>query len=407
MLEVVLLLAAFAMMLALPLSVNLRRMGVSLIFALVLFFEQSTELRLLLPWTLFLPVALVLLSVIKARNERKEHGVSRKLPAAPKISLEGLSGRERQVIELLLTKKTQAEIADELGLKTSTVGTYRQRAQDKLGLDSLDELVSEENGEKNGPLPERVPLVLPAMWTAMSLSAVCCWPFGIGACVFIATVAAFGCVWSYDQDAVEKSTPTLKLTLATGGLAVGVILRGIASGVLPIWCGVLGAVASLLVANTLKFDWTEGTSRESLSVLFLPVPMLMLGLCVGPVTPEVVYVQFGPFVLNWPIVLVVAVLASTVASVAVTYLFLDEGHPACLGADSARALHVLQGRGLSELEASVLLAIAHGEKPTEIAERLSIARGTINSYRLRGYRQLGIHSRRELVELLGKDGCVG
>lgn len=406
MLEAGLLIAAFTMMLATPLSVNLRRMGVSLIFALVLFCEQGAEFRWALPWALFVPVALVLLAVIRTWKEQKKTVASRESSFAGKIFFDGLSERERQVAELLLSGKTQAEIAGELGLKASTVGTYRQRALEKLGLDSFDGLANEDGGEEGGLSTRGVSFPLPALWVVAPFFAACCWYFGVGACVFIAAVAAFGSIWIYVPSTTGGDTSASKFALAVDGLAVGVSFRGIASGILPAWCGVLGVVASLLTANMLKSGPADLPSREGLSTLSLAAPMLMLGLCVGPAVPEVVYVQLGPFALNWPVVLVIAVLISVAASAVVTYLLLDEGHPACLGVDSARALHMLQGLGLSELEASVLLAIAYGEKPTEIAERLSIARGTINSYRLRGYRQLGIHSRRELVELLGIDGRV-
>lgn len=48
-------------------------------------------------------------------------------------SLDALSAREAEVLGLLLTGMTQAEAAECLGIKASTVGTYCCRALDKLG----------------------------------------------------------------------------------------------------------------------------------------------------------------------------------------------------------------------------------------------------------------------------------
>ncbi len=55
--------------------------------------------------------------------------------------LERLSGRERQVLELVVGGKSSAEIAARLSLSVKTVETYRHRLMAKLGLDDLPGLV--------------------------------------------------------------------------------------------------------------------------------------------------------------------------------------------------------------------------------------------------------------------------
>lgn len=55
--------------------------------------------------------------------------------------LQKLSGRERQVLQLVVEGKTSAEIARTLQLSVKTVETYRSRLMDKLGVHDLPALV--------------------------------------------------------------------------------------------------------------------------------------------------------------------------------------------------------------------------------------------------------------------------
>jgi len=55
--------------------------------------------------------------------------------------LEGLSARERQVLQLLVEGRSRAEIASALFLSPRTIDTYRERLMRKLGLSDLPSLV--------------------------------------------------------------------------------------------------------------------------------------------------------------------------------------------------------------------------------------------------------------------------
>ena len=66
----------------------------------------------------------------------------------------------------------------------------------------------------------------------------------------------------------------------------------------------------------------------------------------------------------------------------------------------ARVLQYLQARGLTELEARIMLAVVHGEGPLSIARSQSCAAGTINSAKRKAYGLLGVHSKSELLTLL-------
>lgn len=69
----------------------------------------------------------------------------------------------------------------------------------------------------------------------------------------------------------------------------------------------------------------------------------------------------------------------------------------------ARVIQYLQARGLSRLEARILLGIARGDRAAVIARDNCCALGTVNSARHKAYGMLGVHSKDELAELLRKD----
>lgn len=71
--------------------------------------------------------------------------------------------------------------------------------------------------------------------------------------------------------------------------------------------------------------------------------------------------------------------------------------------DVERCVLYLRGRGAGELQARVLTEIALGRSTPEICEVLAVARGTVNAYRAQGYDLLGVHSSRELADLLARD----
>ena len=66
----------------------------------------------------------------------------------------------------------------------------------------------------------------------------------------------------------------------------------------------------------------------------------------------------------------------------------------------------LLAHGLSETQADVLALVVAGCSSAEIAEKLSIALGTVSSARANGYRMLGVHSREELTALLAEKAAA-
>ena len=66
----------------------------------------------------------------------------------------------------------------------------------------------------------------------------------------------------------------------------------------------------------------------------------------------------------------------------------------------------LLARGLSQTQSDVLSLVAEGLSTDEVAERLSVAPGTVSSARAAGYRMLGVHSREELAALLEREAAA-
>mgnify|MGYP003869518321 CR=1 FL=1 len=69
------------------------------------------------------------------------------------FAIDELTGRERQVLERIGEGQSIEDIQEELGLCRKTVETYRRRAKEKLGLDTVRELVQYAVQWTHGPDP--------------------------------------------------------------------------------------------------------------------------------------------------------------------------------------------------------------------------------------------------------------
>jgi len=84
-----------------------------------------------------------LLSAIRAVHRGRSY-ISLSLAASPAIEIRDerrLSGRERQVLELVAYGHTSQDIAEQLALSIKTIDGYRARIADKLGLRNRADLV--------------------------------------------------------------------------------------------------------------------------------------------------------------------------------------------------------------------------------------------------------------------------
>lgn len=285
-------------------------------------------------------------------------------PASPldgRPGADALTEREREVAELLVSGSTQAQAAEALGISASSVSTYRSRACEKLGLASLDELVPPSRGAAAQPPKLDVgragslPLMALALFSGM----------------IVHNVTNYSSLASPGHQAGVLAFPVLALTLPWLVLLGYARLQGMrlrhreTSGRLAL---VLIALAGLgLCAGGSQPIWVELPSRSMVSA---SVP--------AAVGYDIALVLLAPHLL-WPHERVNKEL------------------------DVERCVLYLRGRGSGELQARVLVEIALGRSAPEICESLHVARGTVSAYRAQGYERLGVHSSRELADLLARD----
>ena len=285
-------------------------------------------------------------------------------PAAPTSPLSGVAGaerlteREREVAELLVTGCTLAQAAEALGISASSAGTYRTRACEKLALSSLDELVPLEAGAPANPRPFDVGTPAAGAILVMALCA------GLIARIPLGSSSSAGS-WGAEM--------LIVLALLLGPWA---------------------ALVMVARFRDLRVRPRAVTGRLGLVLLVLFVFGVLAGGRYG------LHVYLGSFMVAAGLV-AAPVYVACVARLA-PYLLWPEAREAT-ELDEERCVLYLRGRGAGELQARVLTEIAIGRTAPEICEGLHVARGTVNAYRAQGYELLGVHTSRELAELLARD----
>ena len=275
---------------------------------------------------------------------------------------EALSERERAIAEALATGSTVAQVAAALGLSASTVMTYRSRVCEKLGVASLDELRPVVRGA--GALPAAFDVTSPGAPALMAM-ALC---VGLSLRLLARVTMTSGSSW--DQ-------------------ALGLIL--VPALLVAPWAALL--VYARLRGMRVRLRWT--TSRLCLVLLALALFGLLAG---GGWYGLEVQVPGGSISLN-----ALGVLGNACAVAALAPYLLWPRERVTTSLDEERCALYLRGRGAGELQAHVLTEIALGRTAPEICESLHVARGTVNAYRAQGYELLGVHTSRELTDLLARD----
>ena len=274
---------------------------------------------------------------------------------------EELTERERAVAELLVTGSTPAQAAEALGISASSVGTYRSRACEKLGVSSLATFAAQEVGA--AALPRALDVASPVA-PALALMALC-----VGVLLHLLTGLPAG--GSLLGDSLDVIVLLGVLAVPWAALVFVARLRGLRVKARPVtgrFGLVLGALAVLgLLAGGRNGVFVSLPSGSMVSAGALAAPVYVV--CVAVLSPY----------LTWPEARETTML------------------------DAERCVLYLRGRGAGELQARVLTEIALGRSAPEICEGLHVARGTVNAYRAQGYELLGVHSARELADLLARD----
>lgn len=283
-------------------------------------------------------------------------------PVGCRPGAETLTGREREVVEALVTGSTQAQVAEALAISPSTVATYRARACEKLGVASLDEVVPREVGAA----------VVPSAMDVTSYGALPIMVMALSAGLTLRLLARM------------VVTSTSALSQALGILGVLAVL------VVP-WLVLLG-YARLRDMHVRPRRLTKGLSVVLLT-LFVAGTLAggsLYGLEVG--------LDFATLSVN-----AFAPIAYSAALAALAPHLLWPRTRESMRLDEERGVLYLRGRGAGELQAHVLVKIALGLSTPEVCEALHVAPGTVNAYRAQGYELLGVHTSRQLAELLAKD----
>ena len=273
-----------------------------------------------------------------------------------------LTEREREVAEALVTGSTQAQVAEALAISPSTVATYRARACEKLGVASLEEVVPSEVGAAAFP---------PAMGvTSAGAPPLMVMALGAGLTLRLLTRVV---VTSADALSQALSTLAVLASLVVPWLVLLGYARLRDMRVRPrrLTTGLSVVLLALLVAGTLV-----GGGRYGLEVVFDYLTLTVNAF--APIAYALALAVLAPHLL-WP--------------KARESMRLDE----------ERCVLYLRGRGAGELQAHVLVKIALGLSAPEVCEALHVAPGTVNAYRAQGYELLGLHTSRQLADLLAKD----
>lgn len=306
---------------------------------------------------------------------------------------------------MLLAGNTQEEIVQALGIKSSTVSTYRHRALDKLGLSSINEIDVYEDTNSNHLDPHAFTInslipwgILLSLATFSSLASIVQSLGLILPMVLCAIAVCSGAILLCNQSNASSANGLCMVS----GISTAAVFRSVALGQLPFWLSPLIAFIPLAVLL-----WR--LNREGIELFPFPISDALavfaigstVGLVIGPASSDVVNIQLGgTFLINWH---VISLFESTISAGSLALLanmVVDRSYVLGGALDEKRAIYLLQSHGLSELESRILVLIARGMQSDTIEKSLSVAHGTVNSSRLRGYRILGIHSRVELTKLL-------
>lgn len=332
-------------------------------------------------------------------------------------ALAALSPREKQVFIAWLQGKKNPEIAAELGLAVGTIATYRNRALEKLDIDSEEIRALRSGVQAEDAVVEVEPVTQEhglflwgpvfIVFAATSLLAV----FFGGApqsCLrgMVLALAICGVLCSDGKNrAVATSAPFPYERLwpfASSGLLVIESYRVASVFTAPqlflsylVVCAAAIAVMALLIVRSSR-PGEIGCPPFLLPSRKTGCYCLSLGL-------SLTYSAFFYSVLGLqPLLCVVVLLAINIVLLLKTREELDVSSLSC-GCEEERVLCYLRGRGLNELQARVAFLTCVGKTRIDICGELCIAPGTVNSCRATAYRLLSVHSVDELRKLLNSE----
>lgn len=370
----------------------------------------ATLLKSLLPsWVAFASVllaagALVWHSARSKPSPGTSDDVESRILALP--GAEGLSQRQREVLTLLVLGKDARGVAEELGIAVGTVGTHQSRGLRRLGAESMLDL--SQKIDLNSP-PSRhaanrrrywglvvVLALLPLLWAGGS-------PMGRCTLLFVCSALVLVSLARLTARRGTARTGRLSMTRVTPlacALCLGSLSGTYAStGVPPMSWAVSAALLVMLgLRRTTSLSSASKGTADRAS---------------GDLTPHFLALYGAGAILSSGIPLVHSPgLPQFIACVACLVMVSKPCLDLALRSHAARStdpvdekaekFDYLVTRGLGETEARIALLTSRGYTRPQICSMLNVAPGTVNAARSSSYAKLGVHSARELAELLGK-----
>ena len=283
-----------------------------------------------------------------------------------------LTERERQVADMSLRGMTLSNIADELGIALSTVGTYRARTVEKLGCGSWNEAIRLLQSSADDSMGDGED----------GISCICdneheCTAVKRALVAMAVTGAVCSAVSAVAPEAITACLQALASLFLVYGISKSVLpQRGASDGLAAwgddikamIWLAIVGVGSCMATSLVIQRHTIGGVLAR----------LLTYALC----------------------------LLAVIALATIWSRFCQCGADSArihFGKNDERAKSYLQIRGIGGTTLDVLLATCRQEPVAAIANELCIAPTTVISCRARGYRKLGVRGKEGLLSLLARE----
>ena len=374
-----------------------------------------------------------------------------------------LSDRELSVLSATAQGKTGKQIAQELKVSIATVGSYRTRGYEKLGVkkkadfvrllalnakavDSSSHQSSREVSQTEHQSSHSLSQPLIRTAAACCLLVYCAygpidysyqlatddWTLGrwwpiiesllVSTLVLLSSVPAIYSMFAHKSNIAPSSPISLEpgrtsFTLfLLGLLATGNLISEMSNTLTP----ESGAFCLMgLTAVFADIGLAVRTGKKQTNIRELP-HIIVSGFKVAASTlPEVFgllalaalfwsdaisyWLSFFPS--SWQLLstLYMLLVAALLLKVAISFQEATRESLSLPASSANQIINYLKGRGLNDLQTSIIILSLQGKSTDAICKELSIAPGTVGSYRSRAYNTLGVCNFEELRELLIRD----
>lgn len=341
-----------------------------------------------------------------------------------------LSGQEQTVLEAMLDGKTGKEIAAELGISESSVGTFRKRGYEKLGIKKKSELLDLaaesktvvadagelSTGKKRGKLPRLVlavavmlTFVMPSPPNNVSVPGALYWidcrPM-VGRAAAVLILLNVGYLLGKSPLNCFEDEGAESLALAGCGLWASMCLV-CSWGYSEVVYRSL-ALALLFVATPARLDVARGDGlriwiAEKVGCLLAPRLLLMiaLGFVLEPYLDSLEFDYHSGSAILLPVGIGL-ILSQAIANRRRWSLSVSVDGRAS-ERERKRMRNYLLGRGFGELQAECVVLILSGWSVKTVAQREYVAESTVRSYCWRTCAALNMKSMDELGTFLSNE----